>query len=412
MHTNGNTPKTNEVDVTVIGGGIVGLATSYAFLKRYPNYKLLLVEKENQVGMHQTGHNSGVIHSGIYYQPGSLKAKLCVDGAKAMIQFAQENKIPYEICGKIILATQEREIPWLRTLYERGIQNGVGGLELIEPKRIKELEPHATGLLGIYLPGTGIIHYGQTASILERKIRAFGGELQLGCEVTEIRRKDRFWQFNTSKGSFRSRYLINCAGLYSDRIAQLAGVKPSVSIIPFRGEYYLLKPGSSSLIRNLIYPLPQPDLPFLGVHFTRTIDQKFETGPNAVLALGREAYRRDQYEFRDLWEMATNKGFWNLIKKYWKTGIFESYRALSKASFVRELQRMVPDVTENDLMEGPTGIRAQAVDSNGNLVNDFKIMESQDSIHVLNVPSPAATASLTIGDHIVKLAAQSFLLAN
>ncbi len=401
----------SSADITVIGGGIVGLATAYQFQKKYPQYHFLVLEKEPEVGEHQTSHNSGVIHSGIYYPPGSLKAKLCVEGAWEMVRFAQENHIPHELCGKIIVATEKKELDWLNTLYERGLANGIPEVKILNSEQIKEIEPHATGIRAIHSPKTGIINFQLVAKTFKRKLVENGHSVVTSCELKKMR-KSGGWILSTSQGDVQTKFFVNCGGLYSDRIAKLSGVNPHTSIIPFRGEYFLIKPEKQYLVKNLIYPLPQPSLPFLGVHFTKTIDRKMEVGPNAVLALAREAYQRKQFDINDIGEMLLNRAFWKMVFKYWKTGIFESHKALSKSAFVRELRKFVPEINEEDLMPGPSGIRAQAIDESGNLVNDFKIAEMDSAIHVLNVPSPAATASLTIGNYIVKLSASVFSLKN
>ncbi len=399
-------------DITIVGGGIVGLATALHFSKKFPKYRYLLLEKEMEVGMHQTSHNSGVIHSGIYYQPGSLKAKLCVEGVKAMIKFAGEHNIPYELCGKLILATEERELPWLKTLFERGRANGIKGLEILNPKRIKEIEPNAGGISAIYSPQTGIINYRMVAETLKKQFLATGASVKLQSKVKRIQTRYDRLVVSTDREEFETKWLVNCGGLYSDMLCKMMGLNPKGSIVPFRGEYCMIKDSRKNIVRNLIYPLPQPDLPFLGVHFTRTIDGHMEAGPNAVLALAREGYTRSKINLGECMSTFADLKTWKMMGNYWKTGIFECYKALSKKSFVHELRRLVPCVEESDLTNGPSGVRAQCVDQHGKLVNDFKIVEGPKSIHVLNVPSPAATASLTIADYIVKLAASSFSLHN
>ncbi len=399
-------------DITIVGGGIIGLATALHFSKKYPKYRYLLLEKEAEVGMHQTSHNSGVIHSGIYYQPGSLKAKLCVEGVKAMVKFAGENNIPYELCGKLILATEEKELPWLKTLYERGLANGIKGLEILSPERIKEIEPNAGGISAIYSLQTGIINYRMVAETLKKQFLATGASVKLQSKVSRIQSRYDRLIVSTDREDIETKWLVNCGGLYSDVLCKMMGLDPKGSIVPFRGEYCIVKNSRKNMVRSLIYPLSQPDLPFLGVHFTRTIDGKMEVGPNAVLALAREGYTRSKIHLGECMSTFTDLKTWKMMGNYWKTGIFECYKALSKKSFVRELQRLVPCIEENDLADGHSGVRAQCVDEHGKLVNDFKIIEGPKSIHVLNVPSPAATASLTIADYIVKLAASSFSLHN
>ena len=372
-----------------------------------------MLEKEHEVGLHQTGHNSGVIHSGIYYAPGSLKAKLCVDGALALVDFAEQNNIRYELCGKVIVATSEKEVPILHSLYERGKANGVPGLELVDQNRLKALEPNARGLAAIYSPKTGIIQFREVAHAMERNFKRNGGNLCVSSKVTGIKQtKENNYCLLTPAGDFETEFLINSGGLYSDKIAQMAGIRPGVRIVPFRGEYYMVRDERRRLVRNLIYPVPLPDLPFLGVHFTRTIDGKLEVGPNAVLALAREGYKGSQVNFGEFGDMFLDGRFWKMAYKYWKTGIFECYRAMSKSAFTKALKVLVPEIQEEDLVEGPSGVRAQCIDEHGALVNDFKIVPGPKAIHVLNVPSPAATASLAIGDYIVRLAASSFALRN
>ncbi len=401
---------TRDPSLAIIGGGIVGLSTAMQLARQFPDLSLTLLEKENELASHQTGHNSGVIHSGIYYAPGSLKARLCVEGVKRLLAFADDNQIRYELCGKIIIATSEREVSALRTLFERGRANGVTGLERIDQKRIRELEPHAAGREGLYSPRTGIMDFRAAAIAMSRRFCDAGGVIRTQSKVLKIIREGDSYILETTSGEVRSKYLINCAGLHADKIARLAGVQTDLRIIPFRGEYCRVRKERKSLVKNLIYPVPLPELPFLGVHFTRTVDGVLEAGPNAVLALAREGYRRTQIHFGDAIEMAATGNFWKMAGKYWKTGIFESYRAMSRKAFARELQKLVPEIREGDLTEGPSGVRAQCVDGDGSLVNDFKILEAPHAIHVLNVPSPAATASLAIGEYLVGLAKKSFEL--
>lgn len=395
-------------DIAIIGGGIVGLATGLQLSKHAPSLRIAVIEKENEVAQHQTGHNSGVIHSGIYYAPGSLKAKLCAAGVKAMTAFAQQHGISFELCGKLIVATEEHEMPRLKILYERGNANGIQNLEWIEGDRIKTLEPHAVGLAAVYSPKTGIIDYVQVARTMAKLLQENGHAVIKSRKVTAVKKSSDECVLQTSHGEIRSRYAINCGGLYSDQIAKAMGLKPAVRIVPFRGEYCWLRPERHALVKNLIYPVPDPELPFLGVHFTRTLDGKMEAGPNAVLAFAREGYKRSDFKSPEVAEMISNKRFWKMLGRYWKTGIFESFKAVSKHAFARALQRFVPEITADDLIPGPSGVRAQAVDQNGGLVQDFVIQEAPGVIHVLNVPSPAATASLAIGEYIVKLAVKSF----
>jgi len=394
-------------DIAIIGGGIVGLATAMVLTQRHPRYRVVVIEKENRVAAHQTGHNSGVIHSGIYYRPGSLKAKLCVEGAARLVHFAQEHGIPHELCGKIIVATEEGELPGLQTLWERGVANGVPGLEFIGADQVKELEPHAQALRGIHSPRTGIIDFAAVAQAMAHEFMRNGGELLTGARVTGIKRAGAL-HLTTSQGDLLTAHVINCGGLHADTIARIMGTEPGVNIVPFRGEYYMIRPERRNLVRNLIYPVPDPRFPFLGVHFTRTVQGDLEAGPNAVLAFAREGYRRIHFNARNILSMLTHKGFWAMSRRHWKMGMGEFYRSLSKPAFARSLQKLVPAIRAQDLLPGPTGVRAQCVDQSGALLDDFKIVESPNAIHVLNVPSPAATASLAIAPYIVELAAKSF----
>ena len=397
-------------DVAIIGGGIVGLATARALRERAPGLRLVLLEKEPRLATHQTGHNSGVIHSGIYYKPGSYKARLCVEGKQLMVQFCEKHGIRVERCGKVIVATNEAELPRLQTLYERGIANGVP-VELIEPGRLRELEPHAAALRAIVSPSTAIVDYGEVADALARELQAGGVEILTGARVRAIARTDEGVELGTDRAAVRARRLVNCAGLYSDAVARMAGATTDVRIIPFRGEYYMLRPERRSLVRGLIYPVPDPEFPFLGVHFTRTIHGDVEAGPNAVLALAREGYRFARVSPRELLGTLAYRGFWAMARKYWRTGTYEIYRSLRKATFVRALQRLVPELSADDLARGGAGVRAQAVSPDGSLVDDFRIVAAADAIHVLNAPSPAATASLAIGRHVAGLAAERFGLS-
>jgi (S)-2-hydroxyglutarate dehydrogenase len=388
-------------DFVVIGGGIVGLSTARALLERHPGARLVVLEKEAGWARHQTGHNSGVIHSGIYYKPGSLKARFCREGARELVAFCRERGIEYEICGKVIVATEPNEIPLLESLFERGLENGLE-VEKIGPEELEELEPHATGLAALRVPSTGIVDFTKVAGAFAALVGEKGGELRARTEVVSISETGRAVVVHTNRGSFRARTLVNCAGLYSDRVALLCGVETGTRIVPFRGEYYELKPEKRFLVKNLIYPVPNPDFPFLGVHFTRSIDGMVEAGPNAVLGLAREGYRKTDFNFRDFVEELTYPALWRLARKNWRTGIGEIHRSLSKKAFVRGLKKLVPEVEEEDVVPISAGVRAQALRKDGAMIDDFLIAEGESSVHVLNAPSPAATASIPIGDDIAK----------
>jgi L-2-hydroxyglutarate oxidase len=387
-------------DLAVVGGGIVGLAVAYRFTRRFPGRRVVVLEKETRVAVHQTGHNSGVLHSGIYYKPGSLKAATCRAGKRAMEAFCAAEGIAHEICGKVIVAVTDADLPALQRLYERGQANGVN-CEPIDKARLAELEPHAAGVQAIHVPETGIVNYRQVCERLAQRVREAGGEVVFNARVTTVRHHPDRVTTVTPSGDFTARQLVNCAGLHSDRVARLTGQNPGAKIIPFRGEYYALKPEASRLCRNLIYPTPDPQFPFLGVHFTRRIDGSVECGPNAVLAFGREAYQFFAWNPRDLFETLTYRGFVRMALRHWRMGLGEMWRSLSKKAFVRALQRLVPDIRAEHLEPAPAGIRAQAVAPDGGLVDDFLIREADRVVNVCNAPSPAATASLQIGEAIV-----------
>jgi len=381
----------------VIGGGIVGLATAVAMAER--GYPPIVLEAENSLARHQTGHNSGVIHSGLYYRPGSLKARTCRAGMKAMYRFCAEENVPYRQCGKLVVAVDDSQLPALATLEDRGRANGVV-LKRIGREEIKEHEPAATGVGGLWVAETGAVDYTAVTAALARRLNRLGGEVRLASRVRTIKRDGKDFVVGTPRDEIRAARLVNCAGLQSDRVARLAGLTPQVRIIPFRGEYYTLRPDRANLVRGLIYPVPDPALPFLGVHFTRGIDGVVEAGPNAVLALKREGYSRTDISLKDLSEMVSFPGFWRMARKQWRTGFDEMRRSLSKARFAASLQRLVPSLAESDLVRGGSGVRAQAVGIDGRLVDDFQIQTAPGMVHVLNAPSPAATASLTIGTEI------------
>jgi L-2-hydroxyglutarate oxidase len=393
-------------DIVIIGGGIVGLSTAMHATRTLPHLRLLLVEKEDAVARHQSGHNSGVIHSGIYYKPGSLKARFCVEGAAAMVEFCREHNLPHEVCGKVIVATSDDEIPRLKVLLERGQANGLAGLRLLQPEELREIEPHCSGVLGVWVPSTGITDYAAVSRKYAEIIAEQGGTISTATEVRRVFPRSAEMMVETTRGTFAAKYVINCAGLQSDRVSRMAGQKPEVRIVPFRGEYYFLVPERTHLVRTLIYPVPDPKFPFLGVHFTRRIQGGVDAGPNAVLALKREGYKRTDFNLRDLAGTLTYPGFWHMAGKYWRDGASEYYRSFSKKAFVKALQQLVPEITGSDLTADGSGVRAQAVRPDGSLVDDFQFVLADKMLHVWNVPSPAATASLPIGQHLVEMARQ------
>lgn len=389
-------------DIIVVGGGIVGLATAYQLLSQKPNLKILILEKENDVAMHQTGNNSGVIHSGIYYKPGSLKAKNCRDGYERLIQFCENENIKYELCGKVIVATDEKELPNLENLYQRGLQNGLSKIKKLNAEELKSYEPYVNGIAAIYVPYTGIVDFKEVARKLSNKILTTNGEIKFNEKVIDISKDTNHLTIVTENSTYYSKFLVTCAGLYSDRLARITNKNLPLRIIPFRGEYYKLKDEKKYLVKNLIYPVPDPNFPFLGVHFTRMIDGKVEAGPNAVLAFKREGYSKFDINIKDASEIFGWSGFRIVMKKYWKTGVGEFYRSFSKKAFNKALQRLIPEIKEDDLVEGGAGVRAQACDDKGNLIDDFYFVEEEKIIHVCNAPSPAATASLSIGNYIAE----------
>jgi L-2-hydroxyglutarate oxidase len=387
-------------DFLIIGGGIIGLATAWQITRRFEQASVVVLEKEDRLAEHQTGHNSGVLHSGIYYKPGTLRATNCRTGKLAMEAFCAEHGIAYDLCGKVIVAVSEAQLPNLDRIFERGQQNGVA-CELIGPERLRELEPHTVGVQAIHVPEAGIVNYRHVTEKLAELVEQKGGRVVTNARVTAIRREATQVVVHSTAGEFAARMLINCTGLHSDRIAALAGSRPISKIVPFRGEYYELKPSAQHLCRNLIYPVPDPSFPFLGVHFTRMIDGGVECGPNAVLAFAREGYRKTDVNLRDLTEALTYSGFLRLAWKFWPTGLGEMHRSFSKQAFVRALQRLIPEIQPELLLPGRAGVRAQAVDRSGSLVDDFLIQQEGSIVNVLNAPSPAATSALNVGKLIV-----------
>ena len=386
--------------VAIVGGGIVGLATAWQLLGRYPQLRVTVLEKEAEVGAHQTGHNSGVLHSGIYYKPGTLRAQNCRTGKRAMEEFCAEHGVPYDICGKVIVAISEPELPLLDRIYQRGQENGVR-CEMIGSERLKELEPHTPGIRAIHVPEAGIVNFREVARKLAELIVARGGEVRCAARVQSVHNDNSSITVESTTGPIAADYLVTCAGLQSDRVAKLTGAHPEAKVLPFRGEYYELKPAAQHLCRNLIYPVPDPNFPFLGVHFTRMIEGGVECGPNAVLAFAREGYRKTDLNLGDLCEALAYRGFRRMAWKYWRTGAGEMWRSISKRAFVRALARLVPEIGAEHLVPAQAGVRAQAVRADGGMVDDFLIQPAEGVINVLNAPSPAATAALNIGRLIV-----------
>ncbi|MGG1573215.1 L-2-hydroxyglutarate oxidase [Fictibacillus sp. NRS-1165] len=396
-------------DFAIVGGGIVGLSTGYALTKRYPGAKITIIEKEKKLAHHQTGHNSGVIHSGIYYNPGSYKARFARQGSTSMVEFCEEHGIQYEVCGKVIVATQPKELPLLDNLYDRGLQNRLD-VKKITPEELREIEPHVKGEGAIRVPSTGIADYKGVSHTFARIIEEGGGDLRLGTKVENISEEKEGVTLETDQGTIKTKFLINCSGLHSDRIAKLSGLNTGMKIVPFRGEYYELIPEKRYLVKHLIYPVPNPDFPFLGVHFTRMVNGEVHAGPNAVLAFKREGYTKTDINVKDLMEVLTFPGFWKMAMANMKEGMKEYVRSFSKTAFLRSLQQLIPELTEKDIVPTHAGVRAQALMHDGRMVDDFAIFSGEKSLHICNAPSPAATASLEIGKEIVEHFATRFQL--
>ncbi|MEH7084142.1 L-2-hydroxyglutarate oxidase [Neobacillus drentensis] len=387
-------------DFAIVGGGIVGLSTGMAIYERFPNAKVVVIEKESVVAEHQTGHNSGVIHSGIYYKPDSFKARFARQGSKSMTEFCQIYGIDHDICGKVIVATKQEELPLLENLYNRGLKNELA-IHRIGPDELKEIEPHVNGLGAIRVPMAGIVNYRQVSEKFAEIIQERGGEIRLNTKVEKMQEESDQVIIETNRGTLKAGMVINCAGLHSDRVALATGYKTDMKILPFRGEYYKLKPEKRYLVKNLIYPVPNPKFPFLGVHFTRMISGEVDAGPNAVLSFKREGYKKTDFNAKDLLESLSFPGLWKMAGKFAKEGLDEYIRSFSKKQFTKSLQELIPEIQEDDLIPAPAGVRAQALRSDGNMVDDFHIIQGKRTIHVCNAPSPAATASIEIGKEVV-----------
>tara|TARA_Y100000590_G_scaffold344980_1_gene394527 strand:- start:3524 stop:4735 length:1212 start_codon:yes stop_codon:yes gene_type:complete len=400
----------SNYDIAVIGAGIIGLATAMQLTIKFPLLKIAVLDKETVTAEHQTGHNSGVIHAGIYYKPGSAKASFCYTGNQELRKFCDENSVPYKMCGKLVIAVNKHEIPMLEELHKRGTANGVEGLQIIGKDELREKEPNAAGLKAIWSPNTGIIDYKKVTESYADIFTKNEGDLHLNSKVKAITRENKMVVLETENKTIKSKYVINCAGLHADQIAKLMGHDSGIRIVPFRGEYYSIDKDRKNMINGLIYPVPDPSMPFLGVHFTTRIDGTVEAGPNAVLAFAREGYSKFAFNLKDAFNTVSFPGFWKMSAKHWKTGFEEQYRSINKNSFLKSLQHLVPDIKMSDLTEPGSGVRAQAVDMAGNLLQDFSIIEADKAIHVLSAPSPGATSSLTIGRHIVDLAQKNFEL--
>jgi L-2-hydroxyglutarate oxidase len=394
-------------DFTIVGGGIVGISTAWQLLQRYPKKRILVLEKEPHYAGHQTGHNSGVIHAGVYYQPGSLKADFCRRGNEATIKFCLEHDIPYEQCGKLLVATDKNEYSLMEKLFERAKENRIE-VEWLDREQLKKREPNISGLGAFFVPQTGIVNYRKITDKMADLFKARGGEVRLGCEVLGLEEKSNRLRVRTSLAEFRTRYLIACSGLMADRLVKMLGIQPDFQIIPFRGEYFQLPPHKSNIINHLIYPIPDPEMPFLGVHLTRMIDGTVTVGPNAVLGFKREGYQKTDVSFRDIKEMATFSGFWKVLQQNLKAGLSEFKNSIFKGGYLELVRKYCPQVTISDLTPYPAGVRAQAVAKDGTLIHDFLFVDTQRTFHVCNAPSPAATSAIPIGAHIADRVEESF----
>ena len=400
-----------DFDIAIIGGGIVGLASAYKITLNHPDLRIAVLEKEEELATHQTGHNSGVIHSGIYYTPGSTKSRTCIEGRKQLVAFAKKYRIPHEICGKIIVATHPKELVNLELILQNGQESNIEGIEEIEAEQIRDIEPFCQGIAGIYIPCTGIINFKKVAEkFAELMVAKSNNKILASHEVTALDKHDFYTRIVTNQDSFNAKYIINCAGLQCDRIARMDSIAPKMKIVPFRGDYYELSEETGEKVKNLIYPVPDPALPFLGVHFTRTIEGMVECGPNALFSFKREGYGKHHFDLGDTWDALSYPGLWKMFFRYWKYGFGEYTRSLSKTLFLRQIKRLIPSLEAKDIQPGKTGVRAQALKPNGEPIDDFRIERKGNAIHVLNAPSPAATASLAIGDYIRQMASDYFKL--